>query len=748
MIGLVVCLAAVRVVAAEHASAEETASDESLVALNFPANVELKVFIEYVSQRLSVNILYDEQEVNKRITIKAPTKVPVASLLDLLESALQMKGLLLIDAKQPGWKRIVPIKNLTDISRPAPPEVDPSRLRPSEVLTQIFNLQFASPERVEPVIKPFLTEPGGNSIPITAQGLLVVTDFASNMPRIANLITLMDKPPGEVVMRFLGVDHLTASDLAAQVTQLLGAKSRARGEAAPDLTQVLFDERTNQLIVIGPPEEVEEAQAIAASLDVPLGLKTQVYQLAIVSPERIDRLAKELIDPVVVERLYRSTVDKEAGLLVVTTTPDIHERIASLQADLDVPAEEAYSPIRMYKLENADAVDVLNTIRAIEGQAGLETISVGEGDYPPPPSDELRPGPVEPRGLGIESYLPKPPQDVAQEASTFMRSRVQVLQGRDATVTADPNTNSIIVVADPSVQRVYEQLIKMLDRRRPQVLIEATIVTLDTTDDYSLGVEVAGEFSIGSTDVLLFTSFGLSGMAANGGDGGDGGGSGGLLGDLMPGLGFNGSIVSPGNAEVIIRALQIDTRAKVQSAPRILVNDNATGSIEAVAEAPFTSVNASNTVSTTSFGGFVTAGTSISVTPHIAEGDHLRLEFTVALNSFSGEGSDGVPPPRQTNAVQSEITVPDGYTIIVGGINRADESETKQSVPFLGDIPLVEYLFSSRTETGRKSTLFVFIRPIILRDDQFEDLKYLSGHSLAVAELPGNAPASSPMIVH
>ncbi|MFN9977449.1 MAG: secretin N-terminal domain-containing protein, partial [Phycisphaerae bacterium] len=66
-----------------------------------------------------------------------------------------------------------------------------------------------------------------------------------------------------------------------------------------------------------------------------------------------------------------------------------------------------------------------------------------------------------------------------------------IVPGR-AQVSVDPNTNSIIVIADRSVQQVYEELIKSLDRRRPQVMLEAKIVILDTTDDFSLGVEVSG----------------------------------------------------------------------------------------------------------------------------------------------------------------------------------------------------------------------------------------------------------------
>ena len=94
-------------------------------------------------------------------------------------------------------------------------------------------------------------------------------------------------------------------------------------------------------------------------------------------------------------------------------------------------------------------------------------------------------------------------------------------------------------------------------------------------------------------------------------------------------------------------------------------NDNATGTLESVNEAPFTTVAVGNPVAVTTFAGFVQAGTSVSVTPHISRGEHLQLEYEVALNTFTGAGSAGVPPPRQTNSVQSEVTIPDGHTIII-----------------------------------------------------------------------------------
>jgi general secretion pathway protein D len=257
-------------------------------------------------------------------------------------------------------------------------------------------------------------------------------------------------------------------------------------------------------------------------------------------------------------------------------------------------------------------------------------------------------------------------------------------------------------------------------------------------------VEISARASIDNTRIITFSSFGLSRVGTGSGPDGD-------LGQLAlnPGLGFNGAVISSDVATLVIKALVSSGRAEVVSAPKILVNDNATGTLASVQEAPFISVNASQTIATTSFAGYASAGTTIALTPHISEGDHLQLEYTVALNSFTGaaDTENGTPPPRQTNQLQSKVTIPDGSTIVVGGLNRKDRSFTKDAVPILGNIPLLEYLFSSRSERETNSTLFVFIRPVVLRDDQFADLKYYSARDVDQAGIKGDYPTSEPMLI-
>ena len=715
-----------------QAGAEQAKPDggEADIALDFPENVELKVLIEFVSKRLGLNMVYDDKVAAKRVTLRSPAKVPPAALLPLLESVLRMNGLAMVEEEATGFRRIVQAGKLTEVAGFTEHAKTAASASPATAVTQVFQLKHADPVDVEQLLRNFLTPQSAGALSLKDRGLLIVTDYASNLGRIEDLIKLADQPARKATVKFHPVRDVDAGALATQVRQLLIARQQAEGRAAAaPAVQLTEDARTNQVILIGEERAVAEAQTLLTSLDVPLGLETRIYALRHIPPQRIDTLARELVGEQRGGKVLKTAIDRDANLLVVTTTPDGHETVAQLQRDLDKPAEAQQSRLRFYELANTTAGEVLAVIQSMAGTPeGLATLA--EVGAPPKPQSEPKPDPAslaDPRSplKGVDVQGP-------------LRGGQGSVQTKDAQVIADPNTNTIIVMAEPAIQTVYEQLIRRLDRRRPQVLIEITVVTIDTSDDFSLGVEISGvtEDSDGDPRGITFSSFGLSRVDP---------GTGRLT--LSPGLGFNGALVSADIADVVVKALKAHGRARVVSAPKVLVNDNATGSLSSIAEAPFTSINASDTVATTSFAGFASAGTTISVTPHISEGNHLQLDYSIELNAFTGSGSETLPPPRQTNSVQSKVTIPDGHTIIVGGLTRQDTSQTKAALPWLGDIPWVEYLFSSRSASDKRTTLFMFIRPVILRDDAFLDLKFLSGREQQRAGLPGDYPASEPLLM-
>jgi len=747
-------------------SEEAPAAGEPLIQLNFPENMPVKVLVEYVGQQLEMNILYEESILKKTITISAPTKVPEDSLLGLLRSVLKATGLALVEADQPGWYRIVESKDLSRVAgRLAEDTEGLADTEATSAVMQVFRLEHVTPQFMAQTIKPMLSSPGGNSLAVEERRLLIVTDYADRLRRVAELVDLFDRPGPPATIHFVEVEHWEAGALAQRVGELLQDKGRVTGTEAAAAGLVLkADPRTNRITLVAAEGAETEALALIERLDVPTEDETRTYRFLNVSAGRVDRLTRDALGPTADTR-YRATVDEEAGLLVVTGPPTVHERVEALRQELDVPVSEEESHVRFYKLMNTSASEVLATIRSLEGsEGGIRALASGEAVRGRPQTyQRLGPGPnVKPSLPGEE--LPKPPaytpsekpgkessEGTAKEASKVNSKKTGKAEGAaaggagtqqarrlgEATVTVDANTNTLIVVAPPPVQQVYERLIEVLDKRRPQVMVEVTLVTLDTSEDFSLGIEVSGSNQRDGQRWLTFSSFGLSTVDPA---------TGALA--LTPGTGFNGTLVDPNIADVVLRALATCGRSTVLSAPRILVNDNATGTLQSVAESPFTSINASDTVATTSFAGYASAGTTVAVTPQISEGDHLRLQYSLTLNSFTGSGSANAPPPRQTDSIDSEVVVPDGYTVIVGGLKRHDESETVSKIPLLGDIPVLGHLFRHTVTTDATTSLFVFIRPIILRDDQFEDLKYLSDLDRRSARLPEEVPTSEAMLMH
>jgi type II secretory pathway component GspD/PulD (secretin) len=160
------------------------------------------------------------------------------------------------------------------------------------------------------------------------------------------------------------------------------------------------------------------------------------------------------------------------------------------------------------------------------------------------------------------------------------------------------------------------------------------------------------------------------------------------------------------------------------------------------------SVNASDTIATTSFGGTQDAGTIVTVRPQIAEGDHLVLEYNVSLSSFVGSSANpSLPPPRQQNSVTSVATIPDGHTVVVGGIEVDSHSTGKSDIPFFGDIPIIGDILASHSRDDSNARFYVFIRASVLRADGFEDLRHISAQSLDQAGVPDGWPRISPVVM-
>lgn len=288
-----------------------------------------------------------------------------------------------------------------------------------------------------------------------------------------------------------------------------------------------------------------------------------------------------------------------------------------------------------------------------------------------------------------------------------------------------------------------ETLLQTLDVRQPQVMLEVLILSLTDSQTLDLGVELEKLDTSGDTRTRVSSLFGLGTRDSAGNR---------TAGD---GLGLTGVVLHPGDFSVVLRALQTLNKGRSLSMPRVLVSNNQQGTLDSVLEQPYSSTNASTTVTTTSFGGSKPAGTQLTLKPQITggagggEGDHLLLEYSVSLSAFVGAAANSsVPPPRQENKLQSIASLPDGHTVVVGGIELNSDGKATNQVPGLGSIPVLGELFKSRSNTTSRSRFYVFIRANIMRAHGFEDLKYMGEVAASQAGLEDGWPVVEPRVIH
>ena len=258
------------------------AADTSLIELKFDQEIELKALVD-LRQSTTRNQLSVQRRTTSRTRkspIKGPGRIPTSSLMGLLQSALKMKDLTVVDGDAPGWKRIEDATKLPQLARAGNAAAiikQQGEFGAASAVTQVFFLKHVDPTQLDLSIKPFLSLPGANSVAFKDQGVLIVTDFAGNLVKISKLIELLDNPKPEVFTELVPLIHAQAAILSAQISQMLSARHQATdpvGTTVPssdDVIAVGHDVRTNQLVSDWQPQADPENEGACACLGYAAG---------------------------------------------------------------------------------------------------------------------------------------------------------------------------------------------------------------------------------------------------------------------------------------------------------------------------------------------------------------------------------------------------------------------------------------------------------------------------------------------
>ncbi|MGK0673740.1 MAG: type II secretion system secretin GspD [Halothiobacillaceae bacterium] len=294
---------------------------------------------------------------------------------------------------------------------------------------------------------------------------------------------------------------------------------------------------------------------------------------------------------------------------------------------------------------------------------------------------------------------------------------------QDAIVIADEATNALVITAPPNVMREMESIIKQLDIRRAQVLVEAIIA--EVSDDFSrkLGVQMAALGQDGTQPAGVVSFNGLLSAITGAAAGGGAAIASAALANLGDGMNFGVGDFS-GNTRfgVIVSALAGDANNNILSTPSLLTMDNQEASIVVGKNVPIlTGAYASTGAGTTPTTPFQTIsrediGVKLKVKPSISPEGAVRLELEQEVSSIDATAKSDAGLITNKRNVKTVVQAQDGDIVVLGGLMDETVNDQASKVPLLGDIPLVGELFKYRSTTRGKRNLMIFIRPVVLRD--------------------------------
>ena len=388
-------------------------------------------------------------------------------------------------------------------------------------------------------------------------------------------------------------------------------------------------------------------------------------------------------------------VDPRSNSLIVMAMPEDMPSIKELVARLDVDLPERDHAYHVYVLQNVSAPDLAETLNEFLQDASRLDTATG--------SPQGGAGQAQPRT-----------QRTGATTSEFV-------------VVPDEETNSLLIAANRTRYEELTSLIRRLDRRQDQVLIETALIELSGRDFLDIGVELGFADIPGVTETGGFglSNFGLSTLSDTDGDG--------VPDTKVPNVtnGITAGILDGDDFSlpVLLQLVEERRNSNVLNVPSVLVNNNGSATVTTIEEQPTTTITATGGVSgqtQENFNGYEGAGITMQISPSISASTYLRLKIFLEVSNFTGQIAGAIPPSRVTRTLETTVNVPDGDTMVIGGIIIDNRTQTETQIPFLGDLPVIGRLFERKSNTLDRTALYFFVTPHILNDAAFADLAQIS----------------------
>jgi len=400
---------------------------------------------------------------------------------------------------------------------------------------------------------------------------------------------------------------------------------------------------------------------------------------------------------------------ESSNSIVLRGDPTLVHSVLAIITDLDRRAAST-DDVRVVRLRHANAERLLPVLQQLIGQTPTTPTGTASGDAAPPASAAAP--------LAAAPALPG----------------LQAQPGRRANIAWFEGANALIISADPETQRILADVIRQLDTRREQVLVEAIVVEVSDDAAKALGVQFllggdgkaapffATNYTNSAPSILALTGAIAGGNAVPANDSNLATLRAAALASL---IGTNGALAGGAGTSngllfgMIINAVRSDAASNLLSTPSVMTLDNESASLLVGQEVPITTGEVLGVANTNPFRTVQRqdVGVQLEVKPQINADGAITLVLRQEVSSVAGPVSAGFNELiLNKREIQTTVLVDDGDIIVLGGLLDQNERLQVDRVPGLGDIPILGALFRSNTVDRNKRNLMVFIRPTIVRN--------------------------------
>lgn len=503
----------------------------------------------------------------------------------------------------------------------------------------------------------------------------------------------------EFITRVVPVRNVSVRDLAPLLRQL---NDNAGGG------NVVHYDPSNVIMVTGRAAVVNRLVEIVRLVDKAGDQEVEIVRLQFASSAEMVRIVDSLLrqqgkqDATPESFKPKVVADERINAVLVSGEPQARARVIELIRRLDSELESTGNT-RVFYLKYAKAPDMVAVLKGVS-------------------------------------------QSIAQEkggVTTQAQAATRGTGGRtDISIEAHEDSNSLVITAQPDMMRSLEGVIRQLDIRRAQVLVEAMIVEVLEGDGLNFGVQwISPEYGVqqwqgtGQAPVSQLWAGQkdaedkpgtviVDGETGTKTENPETPGDYTLLASVLGSI--NGVMVGmiKDDWAAVVQAVKTSTNSNILATPSITTLDNQEAYFIVGQEVP---ILTGSTASSNNSNPFQTisrqeVGVKLKVTPQINEGNAVQMEIEQEVSGIAG--ATAVDITINKRQMKTTVMADDGGTVVLGGLIDEDAQESVSKVPLLGDIPLLGELFTSTNSSKKKRNLMVFIRPSIVRDES--TMSYLS----------------------